>query len=216
MIKVALVDGQMLVSEGIKFMLEKDPDVRIAGCAFTLEDTLRICRQDEPDVLILDVQMSGCDGWLLLGQLQREFPDVRVVVLTESREIDTVIRAMNAGARGYMLKTIHPQELLMTVKSAALGLSVMHKDVMADFIRFAPGYHQSRQEEAKASWTFHFTERELMIIKHVSQGKENSEIAKSLFLSVGTVKNTISTILRKQNLRDRVELVVFAVKNDLL
>ncbi|MCD1258642.1 response regulator transcription factor [Paenibacillus athensensis] len=215
MIKVVLVDGQRLVSEGIKFILERDEEIQVVGFAANVEDTLQLCGEHEPDVLILDVHMPGGDGIEITAQVHRKFPATQVIVLTGCRDLDMVVKAMNSGASGYMLKNINPDELVMTVKSAALGLSVMHKDVLIDFTRNVPTQEVAAALD-KPALDISFTEREINIIKHVVDGKENREIAQSLFLSVGTVKNTISTILKKLNLRDRIELVVFAVRNNLL
>ncbi|UJF31363.1 response regulator [Paenibacillus hexagrammi] len=215
MIKVVLIDNQRLLVEGIKSILEKADDIQVAGFAFDTKSALQLCQQHQPEVVILDIHMQGVDGIALTGQIHKQFPQSKIIILTGRQEMDSVVQAMNQGACGYMLKHINPDELIMTVRSTALGLSVMHKEVLVKFTRSLP-VTESPEAPPAPKLPFELTEREIDIIKHVVEGRENMEIAKSLFLSLGTVKKTLSIILKKVDVKDRVELAVYAMKNNII
>ncbi|MEW9700443.1 response regulator [Paenibacillus sp. SI8] len=214
MIKVVLVDDQRLVVEGIRSILERADDIKVVGVASDVRSAIHLCSQHEPDVVMMDIHMPGFDGIGLTSQIHQRFPMSRIIILTGHQDMDSVILAMNNGANGYMLKNINPDELVMTVKSTALGLSVMHKDVLVKFTRPTPVAEQAALP-AQIPSSLGFTEREMSIIKHVVEGKENREIASSMYLSLGTVKKALSTILKKVDVKDRVELVVYAMKNNM-
>jgi DNA-binding NarL/FixJ family response regulator len=215
MIRVVLADDQKIMSEGIKLILEKDEEIKVVGCAVNIADTLSLCEAFEPDVVMMDISIPDFDGIQGTKLIKERFDSIQVIILTGCKDVAKIVQAMNNGANGYMLKDINPEELIMTVKSAAMGLSVMHKDALISFTK----HFKDTPLEApigKISEVSSLTEREINIIKHVAAGMENKEIAKCLFLSEGTVKNAISGILKKLDLRDRIQLVIFAVKNKLV
>ncbi|MEW9698570.1 LuxR C-terminal-related transcriptional regulator [Paenibacillus sp. SI8] len=215
MVKVIIADHQRLVCEGIKFILEKDDDIQLEGCAVNEEEALLLCQQFEPDVMIMDIHCSKGDLLDLVSQVFGHFSSMNIIILASTWDAHAVFKAVNSGVSGYLPKSIHPSELIMSVKSAALGLRVWHKDMPLEIFSCS----MSRQAGiGKNPLLQHaaITDREIRIMKHVAEGKENREIAASMFMSVGTVKNAISHLLKKLGLRDRIELVIFTLKNDLI
>ncbi|UJF31849.1 LuxR C-terminal-related transcriptional regulator [Paenibacillus hexagrammi] len=214
MVKVILADHQRLVCEGIKFILEKDVEIQVEGYALNEGDALMLCRQIKPHVLILDFHSPQGDCFELVAHVFSHFPATNIIILTSSWDAHTFFQALRNGVSGYLPKSIQSSELIMSVKSAALGLRVLHKEMPNElFGRFKP--RTTLEWKRSILKNNEITEREIRIIRYVAEGKENSEIAASMFLSVGTVKNTISLIFKKLGLKDRIELAVFATKNDL-
>jgi DNA-binding NarL/FixJ family response regulator len=215
MISVVLADGQRILSEGIKRILEGDKEIKVVGSAGTINEVLKLCEHLVPDIVLMDITMLGSDGVTGAKLITNKYESIKVIILTEHKDNESIFKAMHSGANGYMLKDINPEELIMAVKGVALGLSVLHKDVF-----FSVSEHVNTNVKYSVLNKSHLnvviTERELSIIRYIIEGKENREIALSLYMSEGTIKNCISGILRKLDLRDRIQLVVFALKNDLV
>lgn len=212
MIKVVLADSLTIVCEGIKLILERDPDIQVVGFASTVDEAMCLCEEHHPNVVLMDANMKSMDG--LDGTeciLAHSKGETKVIIL--SKDEHNIIQAISNGANGYVLKTIHSEDLILTIKSAVRGLSVMHQEAFAGFARNM--IRDKKKDSIRQPWEVMLTKRELEIIHQVIEGKENREIARSLFISEGTVKNTISGILKKLNLKTRIQLVVFALRNDI-
>jgi DNA-binding NarL/FixJ family response regulator len=212
MIKVVLADDQKIMNAGIKLILEGDKEINVVGYAANVEEALELCKELHPDVILMDIIMSLHDGTLGAAIIKNMFSSIKLIILTGSKDSANIIKAMHCGADGYMLKDIHPEELIMSVKTVALGLNVMHKDAfhsVSEYIHLNGKIPQSHLDVV-------IMEREINIIRHIVAGKENREIAKILYMSEGTVKNTISGLFKKLNLRDRIQLVIYAIKNELV
>jgi DNA-binding NarL/FixJ family response regulator len=162
----------------------------------------------------MDASMTAADGTDGTLRVRSHFPTAKVILLSGSSDEERIMSAIYAGAIGYVLKDMNPEELILTVKSVALGLNVLHREAFHRFTCRIGRISPLKSSESRAL-ELKLTKREIEIIRHVMEGKENREIAKSLFISEGTVKNTISGILKKLNLKTRIQLVVFAVKNDI-
>jgi DNA-binding NarL/FixJ family response regulator len=214
MINAILADSQKIVCEGIRLILEQDGGIRVFGCATTVEDAEELYKRHEPDVVLMDAAMKAEDGTDGTSRIRSLDQGAKVILLSGFSDEERVIAALCAGAIGYVLKDINSEELILTVKSAARGLNVLHKEAFLRFTgrvgSFAPVPAQQRRDAEQK-----LTKREIEIIRLVTEGKENREIARCLFISEGTVKNTISGILKKLNLKTRIQLVVFAVKNEI-
>lgn len=213
MIKVVSADSQRIFCEGIKLILERDPDILVVGFASTVDETLRLCEEYHPNVVLMDANMKSADG---LDGIERILihsrGETKVIIL--SKDDENIIQAISNGANGYVLKTINSEDLILTIKSTVRGLSVMHQEAFTGFARYMKS-DKKKESSVRQPWEVNLTKRELEIIHQVIEGKENREIAKSLFISEGTVKNTLSGILKKLNLKTRIQLVVFALKNDI-
>jgi DNA-binding NarL/FixJ family response regulator len=215
MVKVVVAEDQVMVREGIRHILERDPEIRVVGGAKNGREALRLCEENEPDLVLMDLMMPECDGIEGTRLIKEKFKAVKVIILTTFNDDEMIVKALNNGADGYMLKEINSEELIMTVKSAALGLSVIHRNTLGNVARqIDAGSRNLIIKKSRAD--LDVTGREIDIIRLLVDGKDNKVIASELFLSEGSVKNTISALLKRFGLKDRIQLAVFAVKNDIV
>ncbi|HEX3046141.1 MAG TPA: response regulator transcription factor [Bacillota bacterium] len=215
MIKVVVVDDQVMVREGIRHIIERDPEINVVGCAGSGPEAFDICQELQPDLVLMDIVMPEGDGIGGVKLIKQHYPGIKVIMLTTFNDDTNIVRALNNGADGYMLKDIFPEELIMTVKSAALGLGIVHKNTLGSV---AQQIKESSQISILPESTtgFDLGERELAIIRMIVDGKDNKEIANALFISEGSMKNLLSGIFKKLVVKDRVQLAVFAVRNGLV
>jgi DNA-binding NarL/FixJ family response regulator len=217
MIKVMIVDDQDIVVEGIKSILEADPDIEVVGSANNGLDAVRLCEKLSPDLVLMDIIMPVCDGIEGTRLIKASFPDVKVLVLTTFSDEHNILEAIQNGADGYILKDIKPEELRFTVKNMAKGLSVIHQNVFQTLLKKVTIVDNAAAETGvNGSIPFKLTEQELAIIQQIVFGKNNREIATEIYLSEGRVRNIITGILEKLQLKDRTQLAVYAVKNKLI
>ncbi|WP_159882682.1 response regulator [Paenibacillus puerhi] len=214
MIKVVVADAHRIVNEGIKLILEREGEIEVAGYAATSQELIELCDRLQPCIALVDAFVLKEGGIEVVRQVRSKHPSTKVIIFTSCTDAGCMLQAIQSGASGYILKDIHPPELVLTVKSVAAGLSIMDKQAMHSFTEQA-GISLAAAYERQISPDPGLTDREVSIIRHIVEGMENREIARSLFMSEGTIKNTVSGILRKLDLRDRIQLVVFAIRNGL-
>ena len=206
-IKVMLVDDEQLIRSGLKIMLETYPDIEVIHQAGNGREAYECCQIEVPDVVLMDIRMpvsTGIEGTKLIKEA---YPEVKIVMVTTFQDTEYIVEAMQYGASGYLLKDSSYEAIYDGIKVALSGKVVMDATVSEKLVM-----------QPKASTTIEktdisslgLTEREIELIRLVSQGLNNKEISEALFLSEGTVKNNISTILSKLALRDRTQLVIFA------
>lgn len=214
MIKVLIVDDHSIVREGIKCIIEQDPDIEVVGTAADGEEAFDMCGKLSPDVVLMDLTMPGRNGVEGTLLIKNNYESIKVIILTIFSDDENVTKALNNGADGYILKDIKPIELIITIKSVALGLSIMQKNTFSSVVKHIsncndnPDLIQNRLEVK-------LSPREMDLLRLLADGRDNREIAANLFLSEGSVRNLISGVLRKLNLRDRIHLVIYAVKNGI-
>ncbi len=217
-IRVVLAGGQLIIREGIKKILEQDKEIKVVGCAENGKTAYKLCEQLLPDVVIMDIVMPVCDGFEGTRLIKTKRSVIKVIILaTLAAFIDDkkIMRTLNCGADGYILKDIKPEDLILTIKSAYAGLSIMDKDTYKLIMKRFNTYTDTSIVE-NAGLKVDLSSRELSIIRLIADGNCNSEIADNICLTEGSVRNAISVILRKLNLKDRTQLAVFAVKNDIV
>ncbi|MFC5468084.1 response regulator [Cohnella suwonensis] len=215
MIHVVTADNRRIVCEGMKLILESDSGIQVVGGASSLLEASRLCGQFRPDAVLLDAELAVCGDMDGIAVIRAESQQTKVIVLSDGKDEEHVLRAIRGGADGYLLKSINAQELVMTVKSTVLGLSVIHREAFISFSRMI-GTSGIALSASRTSLESALTPREIDIVQQVIEGKENREIARSLYISEGTVKNAISAILKKLNLKTRIELVVYAIRNHIV
>lgn len=215
MIKVLIVDDQSIVREGLSFMLSREDGIVVCGLADNGQTAYEQCINTNPDVILMDIKMpimSGVEGTKLI---KRDFPDVKVIVLTTFNDDEYIFEALKYGASGYLLKDATREKIVEAINEVYNGGVLIHPDVakkvIDKFTEMANGNYVNDIDEKVNILTI----REKDICKLVGEGKNNSEIAGELFLSEGTVKNHITNILCKLDLRDRTQLAIFAIKNNL-
>ncbi len=215
MIRALLVDDQDILVEGLKLILGKEEDIEICGTANNGKRAYEACKWYRPDVVLMDIKMPQVNGVEATGMIKRDFPNVKIIVLTTFNDDEYIYDALKNGATGYLLKDTSPSviaEAIRTVyKGGALIQSEVAVKVVDKFSELAKGI-QERHSDPRAEL---LTEREIEICRLIAEGKNNKEIAGELYLSEGTVKNHITKVLIKLDLRDRTQLAVFTIKNDL-
>lgn len=207
-IKVMLVDDEQLIRSGLKIMLETYPDIEVIHQAGNGREAFECCKKEVPDVVLMDIRMpvsTGIEGTKLIKEA---YPEVKIVMVTTFQDTEYIVEAMQYGASGYLLKDSSYEAIYDGIKVALSGKVVMDSTVSEKLV-MQPKAPASSMEKTDIS-SFGLTEREIELIRLVSQGLNNKEISEALFLSEGTVKNNISTILSKLALRDRTQLVIFA------
>ncbi|MDP4094596.1 MAG: response regulator transcription factor [Bacillota bacterium] len=216
MIKVLIADDQTILREGLKFILEQDKDIKVVGYAGNGREAFEQCSTLLPDVVLMDILMPECNGVEGTRMIKEEFPSIKVIILTTFKDDENISSALKKGADGYVLKDIDTEELIFAIKSVIRGLRVMHEnafDVVREKISATEASSFERKNEKKETG---LTDREIEVVKLIVYGKSNREIAASLFMSEGTARNVISNILAKLNLKDRTQLAVYAVKNNIV
>ena len=207
-IKVMLVDDEQLIRSGLKIMLETYPDIEVIHQAGNGREAFECCKKEVPDVVLMDIRMpvsTAIEGTKLMKEA---YPEVKIVMVTTFQDTEYIVEAMQYGASGYLLKDSSYEAIYDGIKVALSGKVVMDATVSEKLV-MQPKAPASSTEKTDIS-SFGLTEREIELIRLVSQGLNNKEISEALFLSEGTVKNNISTILSKLALRDRTQLVIFA------
>ncbi|WP_433357407.1 response regulator [Microtetraspora malaysiensis] len=210
--KVALADDQAVVRMGLRALIDREPDLEFAGEAADGAAALRLLRETRPDVLLLDIRMTGMDGIATLRAIAAD-PDLngtRVVVVTTFEIDEYVFAALQAGASGFLLKDSAPEELAHAIRVVASGEALLSPSVTKKVIgRF--GRHDAPPVEGLET----LTPREREMVAWVATGRSNAEIAKELVISPDTVRTHVSRAMVKLRARDRAQLVVFAVRSGL-
>lgn len=210
-IKLLLVDDQDLIRESLHIVLDMDPDIEVVGMAENGRAALERIETVRPNVVLMDVRMPEMDGVRATRELKTRWPDIRVIILTTFQEIDYVVEALGAGAEGYLLKAIHPKELAEGIKWVHRGGTLIPQDIakmLVSRLQSSGSADPSCEADDRGRDTagsYGLSDRELQVLQCVSDGLSNREIAEKLYLSEGTVKNYISSIYSKMDVRDRVQ-----------
>ena len=208
-IRILLVDDQRLMREGLRILLELEPDLEIAGEATNGQEALDTYAEIEPDVVLRDVRMPGMDGVEATWRLRERWPSALVIILTTFDDDEYVFEGLRAGAQGYLLKDVSGHDLADAVRTVAAGGALIEpsvaRRVVAEFARMAPPIRQPDDGLAEP-----LSEREREILRLMAQGLTNREIADRLSLAQGTVKNYVTTILQKLGARDRTQAALRA------
>ncbi len=215
MINVLLVDDQEILTEGLKMILSKEEDINICGVANNGKKAYELCKWNKPHIVLMDIKMPEMDGAKATKLIKQDFPDIKVIVLTTFNDDEYIYEALKNGASGYLLKDATPGEIAKAIRTVDEGGALIQPEVATKVInKFSEMAKGSRCENIDKRAEF-LTNRERDICRLVGEGKNNKELAKELYLSEGTIKNHITKILSKLELRDRTQLAIFSVKNDL-
>ncbi len=208
MIRILLADDDAIIREGLKMIIETQPDFSLEGTAKDGKEAVEMAREKMPDVALLDIRMPGLDGIEAAKVMLKEKLTLPLL-LTTFDEQDFILRALEAGVSGYILKNSPADRLLHAIRTVAAGGTVFQKDIL-DYI----AKKVARGEEKKGSHRFRdLTERELEVASMVAKGLSNKEIGSKLFISDGTVRNHISMILDKAGLEHRTQIAIEYLKN---
>lgn len=207
MIRILLVDDQRIIREGLKSMLESNADIQVIGEAENGKVALEQIQHLEPDLVLMDIRMPVMDGVAATHLITKNYPATKILVLTTFDDDEYVSQAMRCGAMGYLLKDTEPDELALAIRAVAKGHSQLGpgllKKVLAEINIPTP-------LPAPPIELNQLTPRERDVLKLIAAGANNREIAEALFLSENTIKNHVTNILTRLNLRDRTQAALFA------
>jgi len=212
-VRVLVVDDQQLIRDGIASMLDIQNGVAVVGTAKNGQDAIEQAVSLKPDIVLMDIHMPIMDGIAATEKLRRQLPDSQVVMLTTFDDESYIIRSLQAGACGYLLKDIPVDELAQAVKLAHAGVYQLAPEVAGKLIGNLQVADSSKKPEPSE---IDLTKRELEVLNLIANGATNREIAEKLFVSEGTVKNHVSNILGRLGLRDRMQAALFAIEHNLV
>jgi len=206
MIRLLLVDDQDLFRQGLATMLSIEADLDIVGQATNGQEAIQAAKLWQPQVILMDVRMPVCDGVQATQEIHQYYPWIRVLVLTTFDDDEYILRSLQAGALGYLLKRTPAPEIAAAIRSVAIGYSQLGPTI-------APKAFSQFKPLPSGSYPDLLSKREVDVLKLVGEGKNNQEIAQTLFLSEGTVKNHVTQILSKLEMRDRVQAALWAQRH---
>jgi len=213
-INVLIVDDQQLVRDGIKALLEIKDDFTIVGTASDGQEAIEVLQKKTVDVVLMDIRMPGLGGIEATSQIRKFNKDIRIIMLTTFNNDDYIVKAIKAGANGYLLKDIPKDDLAEAIRLAYRGVSQFSSDTIGmlverNLLRDTDGSPEPEEEIELLN------EKEYEILCMIAEGYSNREIAEELFFTEGTVKNYVSKILNTLHLRDRVQAAIYAVQHHL-
>ncbi len=212
MIRVLIVDDQEIMRQGLAMILNQEPDMKIVGTAGNGEEAFAFCRdQEQPDVVLMDIQMPVMNGVKATRALKGLNPEIRVVILTTFHDDAYIFESLREGANGYLLKDAPPETIAQSIRAVFDGGAMIQPEIASRVIRQFNKMQDERPAFVQGD-TGNLTKREIEICSLVARGLNNREIAETLFLSEGTVKNHITRILDKLNLRDRTQLAIYTIR----
>lgn len=215
MIRLIIADDQKIFKAGLKMILEGEEDIEVCGLAANGREAYDLCREKVPDMVLMDIKMPRSNGVEGTKLIKRDFPNIKVIILTTFNDDEFIFDALRYGASGYLLKDLPPEKIVEAIKTVYEGGALIQPDVAVKVIDKFSQMANNKNVKNIDKRVELLTEREKDIISLLGKGYNNKEIGKELFLSEGTVKNHITNILNKLDLRDRTQLAIFAVKNDL-
>ncbi len=207
MIRIIIADDIPLLRQGIAAALSGAEDIEIVAQASNGKEAFEKCAELLPDVVLMDMRMAECSGAEGTKMIKQQFPQIKVLVLTTFDDDETVRQAIASGADGYILKEMESEKIINSIRTVNGGMNVFTGRVFGSV-------RTNRAESSELARTL--TEREREIIALIADGCDNKEISAKLYLAEGTVRNNISRMLEKLKLKDRTQLAVFAIKNDII
>lgn len=210
MIRILLVEDQLMVRQGLKLMIETDSSLKVVGEASNGQEAIDFLEKNVIDVVVMDIRMPVMDGLEATRVIKRRWSSMKVLILTTFNDDEYAMKALSYGASGYMLKDAEPVLLSRAIRSCFEGGVPLEDHVAAKVVPRL--LHKQKEVEV----SFDLTPREIDILRLVGEGKNNREIANELALSIGTVKNHITLILDKLDLRDRTQLAIYAIHNGIV
>lgn len=216
MIKVLIADDQELIRQSLQIVLNSRKDMTVTDVAADGQEVMRCIRKSKPDVILMDVRMPKMDGVQCTKLIKESCPQIKIIILTTFDDDEYVYNALKYGASGYLLKGVSMEELANAITTVYNGWAMINPDITAKVLRlFSQMAKADYSITVKEKNMAELTRAEWKIIAQIEKGASNREIAKALNLSEGTVRNYLSTILNKLNLRDRTQLAIWAVQSNV-
>ena len=212
-IKIVIADDQELIRDSLKIVLSANQDMEVIDTVADGREVIRSVRSKKPDVILMDVRMPGMDGVSCTQIIKENYPQIKIIILTTFDDDEYVYNALKYGASGYLLKGVSMAELSSAIRTVYSGKAMINPDIAVKVVRLF-------SQLAKGNYTIQVDDRsiedigktEWKVIQQVGYGRANKEIASALNLSEGTVRNCLSSVLGKLDLRDRTQLAIWAVQ----
>lgn len=216
MIKVMIVDDQGLIRDGLKMILSLCEDIEVMGEASNGKDAIECLSMNIPDIILMDIRMPIMNGVEATKVIKERYPGIKIMILTTFNEDQYIFEGLKNGADGYILKDVKSDEIIRAIKEIYKGNVLLQPEIATKVVKAFNNINNHREtedNEEAINAIKELTPRELEISKLVAEGKSNKEISTELFITEGTVKNHLTRILSKLELRDRTKLAVFINKN---
>ncbi|NTW18658.1 MAG: response regulator transcription factor [Nostocales cyanobacterium W4_Combined_metabat2_030] len=209
MITILIVDDQNLIRQGLKALLELESDMKIVGEAENGQIAINLVRELQPNVILMDIRMPIMDGVAATKEINNQFPHCKILILTTFDDDEYVKAALQNGAMGYLLKDTPSEELAVAIRAVNKGYSQLGPGIVKKLITQFPANSLQNLTSVPANLA-ELTPREKEVLRLIAIGNNNREIAQKLYISEGTVKNHITNILNRLNLRDRTQAAILA------
>ena len=210
MIKILIADDHLIIRQGLRLILETENDFEFIGEASDGNEAVSLCKKLKPDVVLMDLRMPNMDGLSAIEKLRNEQPQIAVVILTTFNEEELMLRGLQAGARGYLLKDTDRNTLFNTIRAAARGETLLKPEIMARVLS------QKNVTKSESHQSINLTERELEVLTSVARGERSKEIAVQLGISERTVKAHLASIYGKLGVDSRAAAIAVAAQSGLL
>ena len=213
MIKILIADDQELIRQSLMIILDNVPDFEVVDCVADGIEVMESVKEEKPDVILMDIRMPRMDGVVCTQRLKELYPDIKIIILTTFDDDEYVFNALKFGASGYLLKGISMKELSDAIRKVYNGTAMINEDIASKVVRLFSRMAQSNLAiRVEDELTRDLKPSEWDIIVLVGSGLSNKESSSRLNLSEGTVRNSLSNILSKLELRDRTQLAIWAVQ----
>ncbi|MDP4083275.1 MAG: response regulator transcription factor [Bacillota bacterium] len=213
MIKIIVADDQDLMRDGLATILNLRPELEVVGTAKDGQEALEKAKEMGPDLILMDIRMPNVNGVQGTKLIREQLPHVKVLMLTTFKDSELIFEALEEGASGYLLKDMATETIVQAIKTVHSGGMVLPPDLTKQIIReLKKGNSSETPKNISPPSLSDLTERELEVLSELGHGFSNKEIAERLFITEGTVKNHVSNLISKLELRDRTQAAIFAVR----
>ncbi len=209
--KVLICDDQSIVRDGLAMLLKLEPDISVIGTADDGARVVEMVEKEQPDLVLMDLKMPIMNGVEATRQIRTKHPEVKVLVLTTFDNDEWVLDAIQAGASGYLLKDTPRNELVKAIRGTVTGRTYVDPSIAGKVLERV----SSHQTQPATLITSKLTDREIEVLRLMAKGLTNKDISDRLFLSEGTVRNHVSSILEKLGVSDRTQAVVIAIQHGI-
>lgn len=216
MIKIAIVEDQSLLREMLAKVLSQEESFIVTGCLGDGREIIKLCEETYPDVVLLDIKMPNMDGISALTKIKERFPKIKCIMLTTFEEEKYIYPALSHGADGYIIKDIKPDVLIHMIQTVYDGLFVVHDSIKNFILQQMNKKYEGETKVNSVNKEHEFDTIDLVVLRLLSRGKSNNEIAAEICYSEGTVKNRISRMLETTGTKDRTQLAIFALQSNII
>jgi NarL family two-component system response regulator LiaR len=210
-IRVLIVDDQVVVRHGLRSMLSGAEDIEIVGDASNADEAIKQALSTNPDIMLLDIRMPGMDGLNLLNHISANLPKIKIIILSNYDEEQFLLESFRAGAYGYLLKNVGRETLLDALRTVKAGKRMLSKELTDSILK-----QYSNLSRSYITQVFGLSDEDVNLLKLISEGATNREIAEQLYLSETTVKRKLSDIFDKLDVTDRAQAVAVAIRHHMI